>query len=377
MVLLAYRPGGPVDLLVGLAALLPLPVSLLAVFRPPLVRGQVQLAGVFWLGLLACLLLIPSIIDVGGQVQNAGTEPLLPSVEDVYPWALALLATGLFAGLGVTRRASPEVRLSRRRVVVSLAFALGTASLIAGLFAGVSLLEETVSSAQAAGQSRFGPTDPEIALPQCHDSLRPAGSVRVDLQLSADVDGTGIGSVSFQGSRSDDDFEWHADVAAPSGAGHQGAVRIGSEEWSLEADGEWASLADGSTAETLPDVGLVDLALSQANRATAEDHGVEVVEGARARHCRVAIDGATFKASIPQVTWLTGGATLRTWRGEVDYWIFGDGEIGKASGSVNGDAAEVGRGLQGTVRMSLTATYRDTRVSIAPPTSQATSQPSD
>ena len=37
---------------------------------------------------------------MAGQVVQGGTEPLIPSLEVLYPWAIALLATCLFAGLG-------------------------------------------------------------------------------------------------------------------------------------------------------------------------------------------------------------------------------------------------------------------------------------
>ena len=109
-------------------------------------------------------------------------------------------------------------------------------------------------------------------------------------------------------------------------------------------------------------------ALSPGNRATAEDFGLEYVEGARARHCRVAIDGATFEASFPQVAWLVGDASLATWRGEIDYWVFGDGEVGMITGSVNGDAQDIlPHGLLATVQIKLTATDRGQPVTISPP----------
>ena len=62
----------------------------------------------------------------------------------------------------------------------------------------------------------------------------------------------------------------------------------------------------------LLDLTVLAGALSPENRATAEDRGLEYVEGARARHCRVAVDGATFAASFPQVAWLVGAASA--WR---------------------------------------------------------------
>ena len=39
LVLLAYRPGGPLDVLVGVTMLLPIGIATLAVVWPPLARG--------------------------------------------------------------------------------------------------------------------------------------------------------------------------------------------------------------------------------------------------------------------------------------------------------------------------------------------------
>lgn len=115
IVLIAYRPGGPLDLMVGVAASLPLVVSVAPIVWPPLVRSDRGSAGVFWLGLSAALLLLPSIAGVAGQVIAGGTQPLMPSLEVIYPWALALVATSLFAGLGISRQVINEIGLGRRQ----------------------------------------------------------------------------------------------------------------------------------------------------------------------------------------------------------------------------------------------------------------------
>ena len=118
------------------------------------------------------------------------------------------------------------------------------------------------------------------------------------------------------------------------------------------------------------DATVFDVALSPGNRATAEDRGFDNVEGARSRHCAVAIDGPTFASSFPQVRWLTGAANLALWRGQLEYCVFGDGEVGKVLGSVNGSAQEIlAHGLLATMQVSMTATDRDAPVSISPPDS--------
>jgi hypothetical protein len=82
----------------------------------------------------------------------------------------------------------------------------------------------------------------------------------------------------------------------------------------------------------------------------------------------VAIDGPTFRAAFPQVRWLVGAADLARWRGELDYFVFVDGELGRVSGSVNGDGTEIGSGgLLGRLSATLEATERDrAHVVIAP-----------
>ena len=69
------------------------------------------------------------------------------------------------------------------------------------------------------------------------------------------------------------------------------------------------------------------------------------------------------------MSWLLGTADLAHWRGQLDYWVFLDGQIGRITGSVNGDAADIQLGaLQSTVRVELTATDRGSTVELTPPT---------
>ena len=366
--LIAYRPGGPVDLLVGLAALLPLPVSVASTVWPPLVRGDRASAGVFWLGLGAGLLLIPSIGGIASQVVAGGTELLLPSPEVVYPWVLALLATSLFTGLGLTRSVLPKLGGGRRRLAASIAFALVTTTGIGAIFAGVSLADDAALRNRPEVHSRFGPTSPNLTPPDCNKALVQAATSRVDLEVWGDVDGRGVGRVDLTGTRSGSDISWTAQVEQNDLFGHYGLIRLGSSAWSQAKGSRWSSVPLNTTQDDLLDATVFDVALSPGNRATAEDRGFDNVEGARARHCAVAIDGPTFALSFPQVVWLTGNANLETWRGQIEFWVFGDGEVGKVIGRVNGSAQEIlPHGLLATMQVSLTATDRDTPVSIAPP----------
>jgi hypothetical protein len=386
LVLTAYRPGGPVDVLVGIAASLPLLVSVASIVWPPLVRSDRGSAGVFWLGLAAGLLLIPSIAGIGGQVIQGGTEPLIPSFEVIYPWALALLATSLFAGIGVSRQLISEVGIGKRRLAASVAFALASTTAIGCIFAGVSLADDMALSNQPAAHSKFAPANALVAPgsaksglgspgapvdpPECSGALATARTDALEIDLSGTVDSQAVGTVSLSGSRSGANVSWTAQVTRSDLYGQYGAIRIGSSAWTMAPGTGWVAASAASIDDQTLDLVVLAGALSEANRATAENYGLEYVDGALARHCRVAVDGATFEASFPQVVWLTGSASLSTWRGQLDFWVFQDGEVGLLTGSVNGNAEGIlPHGLLATVQVRMTATYRDTPVTISPPSS--------
>jgi hypothetical protein len=368
IVLIAYRPGGPVDLLVGVAASLPLMVSVAAFVWPPLVRSDPESAGIFWIGIIAGLLLLPSIGGVAGQVLQGGAVPLVPSPEIVYPWAMALLATSLFAGLGITRQLIPEVGIGRRRLATSIAFAVAATTVIGGVFAGVSLADDAALREKPAAYSRYGPTDAKVAPPDCTGTIVTPRSGSMTLDLWGDVDQRAIGNVNLTGSRSGSDYSFTAQVVSPEILGQYGGAKIGAALWLKTPDTVWTATKTEAVASSQLDEAVLAGALSIQDRATAENHGLEYVEGARARRCRIAVDGPSFAASFPQTRWLVGDASMTTWRGQVDYWLFGDGEVGRISGSVNGNAqAILGHGLLATIAVRFDMVDRDRTVTISPP----------
>jgi hypothetical protein len=75
-----------------------------------------------------------------------------------------------------------------------------------------------------------------------------------------------------------------------------------------------------------------------------------------------------FRATFPQVRWLVGEADLAHWRGQLDYWVFLDGQLGQVVGSVNGEAAGLRPdAIQATIEMRLSATERDRDIVIYAP----------
>lgn len=367
LVLIAYRPGGPIDLVVGLASSLPIAVAVAALIWPPAARGEHAFAIVGWLGVGAVLVLLPSIGGVLNQILARGTQTLMPSAEVIYPWVLALLATSLFAGLGIARRLLGEHALRRPRLVLGVAIGVVTTAAIAGVFGGVAVANELALRDHPATASRFGPTSFAIDPPACSGSLAIGPTATLQEDLTAEADRGSLGDVTITGARSAGDIRWIAKVATTHALGTYGLVAVDTRSWIMSAGSSWVQGPRDVSGELL-DRTAATVALTPENRAAAEDHGLEFVGGARARHCRIAIDGPTFLAAFPQSTWLIGTADVTHWRGELDYWVFEDGQVGEISGSVDGLAGTAAPDrLLATVNVTLTATDRGAAVAVEPP----------
>ena len=124
----------------------------------------------------------------------------------------------------------------------------------------------------------------------------------------------------------------------------------------------------------------------------AEDLGLVIIEGARARHCRTFIDGNTALDTFLPLRWLlydgyqaTDNAIGR-WRGEMDWWVFADGELGMAAVEVSGSRAETdwdAEGVRVVLQARLEATDREGGMAVgvpmtldATPTPRPSSRPS-
>jgi hypothetical protein len=367
-VLIGYRPGGPIDIGVGLAALIPAIVALAGVVWPPVARGDRGFAAMVSLAAACLLVLIPSTADVSGQIGGRGAQTLLPSVEAGYPWVLGLIGTCLFTGFGIARRRLGQSAMRRRRIVrgIVLATLLATGSGL--VFAAVAMANELALRDRVAASSRFGPTDLDRDPPACDGAMGIGTSARITVHLDATIDGRSLGSVDISGDRSVADVRWLAYVASSHELGLHGAATIDGANWIRAPFATWRQATSDEVGDDVLDLTAFRAALSPAARAAAESRGVAIIEGARSRQCRIAIDGPTFLAAFPQAGWLIGAADMARWRGQLDYWVFLDGGIGRIQGSVNGDAADIEPGaLQATVRVDLAATDRGTPLPITPP----------
>lgn len=368
LVLVGYRPGGPIDVGVGLVALLPTIVALVGVLWPPVARGDRAFATMIILAAGSLLLLVPSIADIAGQLGARGVQTLLPSLEAAYPWVLALTATSLFAGFGIARRRLGSAAMRRRRLVrgIALAGVLGVGSGLA--FAAIAMANELALRDRIAASSRFGPTDVEREPPICDGPMGIGPTALVALHLEGTIDGRAMGTIDVSGERAAADVRWLAYAATNRDLGLHGAAVIGRDAWTREPFAGWRRARQSEVADAGLDLTAFRTALTPEARAAAESRGVGIIEGARARQCRIAIDGPMFRAAFPQVAWLAGDANLAQWRGQLDYWVFLDGQVGRITGSANGNAAEIEEGaLQATIEVELNATDRGAPIRITPP----------
>lgn len=368
LILVEYRPGGPVDALVGIAAGGPIVVALAAVRWPPVARSARAFAMIAWLAVVPILLLVPSIAGLVSQLQGRGPQTLLPSAEAAYPWVVALLATGVFAGLGLTRRRLGDATSRQRRLVIGVLVGIAATLAAGSVFTTAAVVNELALGDRPAISSRFGPTDPTVEPPACDGGLTDGTSARLMLQMDSSVDGKTTGQATLSGVRSGDDVRWEGYAAGNHVFGRNGFIRVGTHAWRMTPTSGWVPLPAPPGVGYDLDRQLVIAALSPFQRTVVEDVGVAYVEGARARHCRVALDGATLRAAVPEVELLIGDVNVTRWRGELDFWIFTDGELGQADGFANGPALGLAPGaLTAEVRFSLIAIDRGAPIIVSPP----------
>ncbi len=368
LLLAGYRPGGPADLLVGAAALAPLVVAGAAVAWPPAARGGLTFRTIAALGVGTAIVLLPTLAGLARQLVEGGLQTLLPSPEAAYPWALAILGTSLFSGLGIARRLLGAASGRPGRLGAAIALGLGLAAVSGTVLAGATIANELALRDRPAAASRYGPTDPELVPPTCDAPLAGGATAELALDLSGTVDGRSLGVARVRGERSGRDFRWLAEVTTTREIGLDGAAVIGSRSWVRRAGTRWATVPAAAAEGESLDLAVLEAALDPAQRTAAEDLGLVYVEGARARGCRVAVDGTVFRAAFPQVRWLVGATDLAAWRGEIDAWIFGDGQLGRAEGRLGGPGFAIATGaIRGELTATMSATHRGDPVLIAPP----------
>ena len=163
-------------------------------------------------------------------------------------------------------------------------------------------------------------------------------------------------------------MRWNGFAATRLLVGQVGAARIGEDAWERQPGSGWATAPLAALVDRDLDVPLVEEALTPANRSVAEDHGLSYIEGARARHCRITLDGDTLRRALPEVDLLIGETDISRWRVDLDYWVFADGQLGQADGRATGPAGTLQQdALLATIRFRLTAIDRGLPVTVFPP----------
>ena len=171
---------------------------------------------------------------------------------------------------------------------------------------------------------------------RCATGRSSAGSsARLTMHLDATVDLRPIGTVELTGRRVGDDFRWLAYVATSRQLGQYGSARVG-DRGLVSAPG--TRLAAGRPGRASADgYGRPPGARDRADaRATGRRPRTAASRSSRAPAPGAAGSRSTARRSPTRSrrsSWLVGDADLHRWRGQLDYWVFLDGELGQVAGS--------------------------------------------
>jgi hypothetical protein len=380
-----YRPGGPWDVLVASAAFAPVVIAAAAVIRPPLARVGLPDAWranlvVAWVGLIGALLVGALLVLEVRTVTQPGDQTLLPSLEVAYALVLALGALCLYAAFGISGIPARPGSRAQGRMLHAAGLAVILTAGTTCLLGGAALANDLALRDQPTGPSRFGPTDPSLTPPECDVPVMLGPSAVVEVDARAVIDGTTVGSSSIQGIREGLDEDWSGSAEGDFVRARAQYTRVGPRAWlGLGAADPSRVPVDpfgmvGTDGGTL-DGPVVALLTASDPAVVPEDLGVGIVSGARARHCRTAVNGPTALDTFLPLRWLTGGQLLTVthpldeWRGTLDWWVFTDGQLGQASVDIHGYPGEAWptSGIAGTLSARLTALDRDVPQTVTQP----------
>ena len=366
IVLLGYRPGGPVDLAVGLAAAGPVAIALAGLLWPPAARG---VAGVRGDGLARARVAARARpVDRRRRRPARRAAPRRCCRRSRRPTRGASRCSGRACS---PASGSPGASSARPRCAGVASPAASLVATVLAVAAGIALhgrrdgqraraarpadavvavrpdRRRATSRRRATARSRSATTAAARAPPR-RRPRRPVdrhGRPRRRPRSAA----TSAGSPTRRRRRSS------ASTARPGSA---------TDAWIREPFGGWRRATPLEVADGTVDAQAFEAALRRRDAGdAAELHGVDVIEGARARHCRIAIDGPTFRSRVPgrspgssaTPTWPAGGASSTTGSSST-------ASSAGSTGSVNGDAGGIREGaLQGTIRVNLIATSRGGR----------------
>lgn len=379
-----YRPGGLVDIVVVVATFLPVAVAAMALVWPPLPAGPRDRLALGWIWLTAVIFAIPVLYGVVTDLISDDPVSLIPSVEAAYAAIVAFAATALFSAVGYVHIRRHVRVFDRAATVRTVALATGLTLGISAAFGGVAVVNDRSQRTTELTSSRFGPTDADLIPPDCDVAPRLGADAVISIVAFSRVDDETRGEARLEGRRGGSDESWGGSWTDPDGSGDMAYRRVAAQAWintgsdDPEAPGTtWQEVpADGlglaGAAGLTMDGPLHAVVSGPRGSIVPEDLGLAFVEGAQARHCRTFVDGPMALATFLPLRWLVGDADpdgLDDWRGELDWWVFSDGELGRASIEVSGSRAEVWAqaGVRGTLEADLLATDRDQPVDVGQP----------
>jgi hypothetical protein len=400
----AYRPGGPLDIVVIAISFAPVVVALLGVRWPVRPRAPRDRVALTWLWIGAVLLGIPVLYGVATSLTSASSQSLVPSVEAAYAGGWALMAMALSSVLGFVHGRLRVPAFDRQASLIASGLAVVVTAVIGALFGLIVLINEVSLIPDASPASRFGPVGADLVPPDCDVPVRLGPNATVTVAARSSLDDEARGEAMLSGARRAQDESWSGSWSGPDGSGQASYLRLGTQAWVRGTDftGPGAS-PDNATVEagatvaadstawlpvepdpfglngreqlTLdgPAHAIVDV---PRGRIVAEDLGLEVVESATARHCRTFMDGPTALDTFLPLRWLLhdsqepAHAQVGRWRGEMDWWVFADGELGRARVEVSGSRADTtwdATGVRAVLEAQLDAVDRDRRPDISAP----------
>jgi hypothetical protein len=383
-ILVYYRPGGPWDILVAAAAFAPVLIATGAVVRPPLARvghpeaWRANLV-VAWVGLVATLLIGALLVLEIRVISEPGDQALLPSAEVAYALVLALGSLSLYAAFGISGIPARPGSRTQGRMLHAAGLAVIMTVVAASLLGGAAVANDLALRDRPTAPSRFGPTDATLTPPACDAPVELGPSAVVEIEGQAVIDGTSVGSASIRGVREGRDESWSGSAESDFVRAQANYTRVGPAAWlGLGAAKPRRTAVDpfrltGVNGLTLDGPVVATLTTTDPG-VVAEDLGVGMVSGARARHCRTAVNGPTALDAFLPLRWLAGGQLLTVthpieeWRGTLDWWVFTDGQLGQATVDIHGYPGEAWptSGIAGTLSARLTALDRDVPQTVTP-----------
>lgn len=382
----AYRPGGPVDLVVAIVCFGPVVVADAGVVWPAVAGGHRHRIALVWVWIMAVLLAIPVLYGVASTLAAGGPQNLVISAEAAYAGVLAVFAMAFFSVTGFVHARRGTAVFERRATFLTAGLAIALTAVVGSAFGLVVYVNDRALREEEPLSSSYGPTDPEVVPPLCDEPVTLGRYAKVTIEATSRLDDEDRGRAILTGQRSGIDETWSGSWSGPDGSGRTAYLRIGRQAWINDGNDDQA--APGRTwRQTRPDpfalLGTTELTMDGPPHAVvavprgaivAEDLGLEIIEGARSRHCRTFMDGPAALSSFLPLRWLLRGDhgqaedDIRRWRGEMDWWVFGDGELGRVRVEISGSRADTdwrATGVRAVLAAQLDATARDRAADIS------------